>query len=248
VSVFITASPERRVPRAWRTPALLRNPLSWTAGVYFAGRVRGLKARLLDRFLAVRAWMATGTGVTHFIAISETIRQRIAGVLRRDRPSSTPVTDFYARACARDFYFVVSESRRTAARPGDSVCNRLGIARRHRNRQDAVRMKGSPGRRCDCSVEAGESSRPPARCRACFFPGEEDSDVPVRRCLGPVMLRPRRRDRDCVGPWRETTGLFFASSRRIVWSMPRTLRGQRGRLLSAPRAVGRCASTRSASK
>ncbi len=53
---------------------------------YFTGRVNGLKARVLDGFLAlVRAWdRRTAAGVTHFIAISETVRRRIGECYSRD--------------------------------------------------------------------------------------------------------------------------------------------------------------------
>src|SRR5216683_1904162 len=82
---------------------------------YFGeGRVRGVKARLLDRLLArLRDWdRRTSEGVTHFLAISETVRRRIAECYGRASTVLYPPvdTEFYCPAPVprEDFYLVVS--------------------------------------------------------------------------------------------------------------------------------------------
>ena len=81
----------------------------------FADRVRGLKARAVDALLAaIRAWdRRTASRVTHFIAISRTIRKRIADSYGRDSVVIYPPvdTDFYTPYPAirrEDFYLVIS--------------------------------------------------------------------------------------------------------------------------------------------
>ncbi len=72
---------------------------------YFAERVKGLTSRLLDRFLSLlRAWdRHTAAGVTHFVAISDTIRRRIAECYGRESIVIYPPvdTDFYHPAPVR---------------------------------------------------------------------------------------------------------------------------------------------------
>src|SRR5436309_3616306 len=69
---------------------------------YFAGRVRGLKARLVDALLAhLRAWdLRTSSTVTHFLAISATVRSRIRDCYGRDSTVIYPPVDtsFYRPA------------------------------------------------------------------------------------------------------------------------------------------------------
>src|SRR5262249_9095717 len=65
-------------------------------------RVRGLKARLLGQLLdRLRDWdRSTADRVTHFVAISETVRQRIRECYGRDSAVIYPPvdTDFYCPA------------------------------------------------------------------------------------------------------------------------------------------------------
>ena len=82
---------------------------------YFAGRVRGLKARVVDRLLAaLRAWdRRTSDRVSHFIANSQTVRARIRECYGRDSVVIySPVdTDFYHPELdvrREDFYLVIS--------------------------------------------------------------------------------------------------------------------------------------------
>ena len=82
---------------------------------YFAGRVRGLKARAVDRLMAMlRNWdRRTAKRVTHFLANSETVRKRIQESYGRDAWVLYPPvdTDFYhpdPSVDREDFYLVLS--------------------------------------------------------------------------------------------------------------------------------------------
>ncbi|MBO0699082.1 MAG: glycosyltransferase, partial [Zavarzinella sp.] len=152
---------------------------------YFAGRVRGLKAQLIDRLLAtLRSWdKRTASRVTRFIAISETVRRRIAECYDRDSVVIYPPvdTDFYTLGPAvrrEDFYLVIS-----AFAPYKRVdlaieaCNRL---RRPLvvigSGQDESRLKALAGPGVEFlgwrpDAELRDYLR---RCRALLFPGEED--------------------------------------------------------------------------
>jgi glycosyltransferase involved in cell wall biosynthesis len=168
---------------------------------YFAGRVRGLKARLVDRLLAsLREWdKRTASRVTHFIAISETIRRRIAECYGRESVVIYPPvdTDFYTpdpTVRREDFYLIIS-----AFAPYKRVdlaieaCNRLG--RRLvviGSGQDAARLKSLAGPSVEFlgwrpDAELRDHLR---RCRVLLFPGEEDFGiVPVEAnaCGTPVI-------------------------------------------------------------
>jgi glycosyltransferase involved in cell wall biosynthesis len=192
---------------------------------YFCGRVRGLKARALGRLLkALRDWdRRTAEDVTHFVAISQTVRRRIADCYGRDSIVIYPPvdTDFYYPAAVQreDFYLVVSAfapyKRLDLA---IETCNRL-------RRPLVVIGSGQDAGRC--KALAGPTVRflgwqPDEvirdhfrRCRALLFPGEEDFGiVPVEAmaCGTPVIALGRGGVTETVippGAGREPTGLWF---------------------------------------
>ena len=193
---------------------------------YFAGRVRGLKARAVDGLLAaIRAWdKRTAHRVTHFIAISRTIRKRIADSYGRDSVVIYPPveTDFYTPDPAsprEDFYLVIS-----AFAPYKRVdlavqaCNRLG--RRLvviGSGQDADRLRAMAGPTVEfLGWRPNEVLRDHLRrCRALLFPGEEDFGiVPVEAnaCGTPVIAFARGGATETIVPLDQPdpTGEWFA--------------------------------------
>jgi glycosyltransferase involved in cell wall biosynthesis len=168
---------------------------------YFAERVRGLKARAVDKLLAaIRAWDKRTAGrVTHFIAISRTIRKRIADCYGRNSVVIYPPvdTDFYTPDPAiqrADFYLVIS-----AFAPYKRVDLAVEACNRLRRRlivigsgQDAERLKTLAGPTVEfLGWQKDEVLRDHLRrCRALLFPGEEDFGiVPVEAnaCGTPVI-------------------------------------------------------------
>lgn len=178
---------------------------------------RALARSLLDR---LRDWdRSTARRVTEFVAISETIRERIAVCYRRDsRIIPPPVdTDFYTpgpdASRREDFYLVVS-----ALVPYKKIdhavkaCSRLG--RR-------LIVIGAGPERAGLEAVAGPSVeflgwQPDEvirdhyrRCRALLFPGEEDFGiVPVEAmaCGAPVLALGRGGAAETVD---ERTGRLF---------------------------------------
>jgi glycosyltransferase involved in cell wall biosynthesis len=193
---------------------------------YFgAERVRGVKARLLERVLSwLRAWdRRTADGVTHFLAISETVRRRIAECYNRDSTVLYPPvdTDFYhpAAMAREDFYLAVSAfapyKRLDLAIQACNALRRplllIGCG------QDEARLRALAGPTIhflgwqpDAVIR--EQLR---RCRALLFPGEEDFGiVPVeaQACGAPVIAFGRGGATETVIPperRREPTGLWF---------------------------------------
>jgi glycosyltransferase involved in cell wall biosynthesis len=195
-------------------------------GAYFADRVRGLKARALERFLSwLRDWdRRTADGVTHFLAISETVRDRIAECYGRDSTVIYPPvdTDFYhpAAVAREDFYLAVSAfapyKRLDLA---IQACNQL---RRSLvvigSGQDEARLRALAGPTIHFlgwqpDTVIRDHLR---RCRALIFPGEEDFGiVPVeaQACGAPVVAFGRGGATETIVPperRREPTGLWFA--------------------------------------
>ena len=189
---------------------------------------RGLKARVLGQVLErLRQWdRRTAAGVTHFIAISQTVRRRIEECYDRDSTVIYPPvdTDFYcpppAPAPREDFYLAVSAfapyKRLDLA---VTACNRLGRplvvigtgqdeARLRRLAGPTVRFLGWQP---DAAIRALLR-----RCRALLFPGEEDFGiVPVEAmaCGAPVIAYGRGGAAETVVPpggRHAPTGLFFA--------------------------------------
>jgi glycosyltransferase involved in cell wall biosynthesis len=167
---------------------------------YFGGRFGRLKGWLVDRLLGwIREWdRRTAERVTHFIAISRTIQQRIAQCYGRQSVVIYPPvdTDFYTPATVRreDFYLVVS-----AFAPYKRIDLAMEACRRLNRRlviigtgQDAARLKALAGPNTTfLGWQSDESIRDHLRrCRALLFPGEEDFGiVPVEAnaCGAPVI-------------------------------------------------------------
>jgi glycosyltransferase involved in cell wall biosynthesis len=192
---------------------------------YFAGRVRGLKARAVDALLAaIRAWdRRTANRVTHFIAISHTIRKRIADCYGRDSVVIYPPVDtgFYTpdpSVRREDFYLVIS-----AFAPYKRVDLAVEASNRLRRRlvvigsgQDAGRLKTLAGPTVEfLGWQKDEVLRDHLRrCRALLFPGEEDFGiVPVEAnaCGTPVIAYARGGATETITPLDQPdpTGAWF---------------------------------------
>lgn len=165
---------------------------------YFADR--GLKRRLLEVLLArLRSWdRATASRVTHFIAISRTIQQRIRECYNRESIVIYPPvdTDFYTPAPVprEPFYLIVS-----ALAPykrfelAIAACEQLGrklvvIG----SGQNAKKLQALAGPNTQfLSWQPDEVIRDHLRrCQALLFPAEEDFGiVPVeaQACGAPVI-------------------------------------------------------------
>ena len=192
---------------------------------YFAGRVGGLKARLVDRLLAsLRDWdRRTSAHVDHFIAISATVRRRIHECYGRDSTVIYPPvdTDFYTPAVlAREDYYLVVSAFAPYKRLDLAVqaCERLG--RRLvviGTGQDEQRLRRLAGPAVHfLGWQSDEVIRDHLRrCRALLFPGEEDFGiVPVEAlaCGTPVIALGRGGAAETIVPpeaGREPTGLWF---------------------------------------
>jgi glycosyltransferase involved in cell wall biosynthesis len=195
-------------------------------GAYFGrDRLGGLGVRLVEQLLeGLRRWdRHTAANVTHFIAISQTVRQRIAECY--DRPSTViypPVdTEFYCPApVKRDDYYLAVSAFAPYKRLDLAVaaCDRLkrplvviGTG------QDESRLRALAGPAVQFlgwrpDAEIREHLR---RCRALFFPGEEDFGIvplEAQACGTPVIAFGRGGATETVippgGP-QEPTGLWF---------------------------------------
>ena len=182
---------------------------------------RGLKAKALDLLLSrLRAWdRRTSDRVTHFVAISKTVQDRIRECYGRESVVIHPPadTDFYTPTGRprENFYLVVS-----ALAPykrfdlAVQACGKLGrqlvvIG----SGQDAAKLKATAGPtvrflgwQSDAVIR--DHYR---RCRAVLFPAEEDFGiVPVeaQACGAPVIAFGRGGATETVTP---DTGLFFDS-------------------------------------
>lgn len=217
------ARPPRDVPHVCYCFTPMR--YAWHMRAAYFERERGLKARLVEKLLEhLRDWdRRTAERVSHFVAISKTVQQRIRECY--DRSSAViypPVdTDFYCPAPVprEDHYLAVSAfapyKRLDLA---ITACNRLGkplvvIG----TGQDERRLKALAGPTVRfLGWQPDEVLRDQLRrCRALLFPGEEDFGiVPVeaQACGAPVIAYGRGGATETViapGGRLEPTGLFF---------------------------------------
>ena len=157
---------------------------------------RALAGLLLDR---LRAWdRATVTRVTHFVAISETVRERIARCYGREsRVIQPPVdTEFYTPdGGPRDDFFLCVSALVPYKRIEDAVtaCSRSGrrlvVIGAGPERARLERLAGPGVRFLGWQPDAVIRDHY-RRCRALLFPGEEDFGiVPVEAlaCATPVI-------------------------------------------------------------
>jgi glycosyltransferase involved in cell wall biosynthesis len=181
--------------------------------------------RARDRALdALSAWdRQTSAGVTHFVACSRTIQQRIARIYQRDSQVIYPPVDtqFYQpdRAPREDYYLCVS-----ALVPYKRLELAIDACRRLRRR--LVMIGSGPeakrlARRASQQVEflgwrSNEEIRwHLQRCRALLFPGHEDFGmVPVeaQACGAPVIAYGRGGATETIVPAdgaQAGSGLFF---------------------------------------
>lgn len=167
---------------------------------YFGGRLGRVKSALVERLLRwIRAWdLRTAARVTHFVAISKTIQNRIADCYGRSSVVIYPPvdTEFYtpSHEPREDHYLVVS-----AFAPYKRIDLAIDACRRLGRKlviigtgQDAERLKrlAAPNT-VFLGWQSDESIRQHLRCcRALLFPGEEDFGiVPVEAnaCGTPVI-------------------------------------------------------------
>jgi len=192
---------------------------------YFSGRSGRLKAALVERLLGwIRNWdRRTADRVTHFIAISKTVQQRIHECYGRDSVVIYPPvdTDFYtlAETPREDHYLVVS-----AFAPYKRIDLAIEACRRLNRRlviigtgQDSTRLRALAGPDIEfLGWQSDESIREHLRrCRALLFPGEEDFGiVPVEAnaCGTPVIALGRGGATETILPLGNSstpTGVWF---------------------------------------
>ncbi|HJZ53323.1 MAG TPA: glycosyltransferase [Gemmataceae bacterium] len=191
-----------------------------------AGMLGRLKAAAVDRLLSgIREWdRRTAERVTHFVAISRTVQDRIRECYGRESVVIYPPvdTDFYTPAAVEreDFYCVVS-----ALAPykrfdlAIEACAKLGrklvvIG----SGQDAQKLRATAGPNVAfLGWQPDEAIRDHLRrARALLFPGEEDFGIvplEAQACGCPVIAFGRGGATETVRPLGEVpdpTGVFFA--------------------------------------
>lgn len=207
---------------------------------YFRG---GLKAKALDVVLRrLREWdRRTASRVTHFVAISNTIRDRIRECYGRDSVVIHPPadTDFYTPAAVPrdDFYLVVSalapyKRFDLAIRACEQLGRRLVVIG---SGQEERKLRATAG-----ATTAFLGWQPDEvirdhyrRCRAVLFPAEEDFGiVPVeaQACGAAVIAFGKGGATETIRPLGEPdpTGVFFTEQAvdAVVEAMERFEREQ----------------------
>jgi len=219
------ARPPQGVPHVCYCFTPMRYAWHMRAAYFAEGQAQAWKTRLLERLLAaLREWdRATAARVTHFVAISRTVRQRIAECYGRDSTVIYPPvdTDFFTPAAVpREDYYLVMSAFAPYKRLDMAVaaCNRL-------RRRLIVIGQGQEDRRLRALAgptvtflgwQPDEVIRDHfRRCRALLFPGEEDFGiVPLEAHASgaPVIAYGRGGATETIVPAavsREPTGVFF---------------------------------------
>lgn len=200
-------------------------------GQYFAGPKRSLKARVRDALLdRLRDWdLRSAAGVTHFIAISRAVQERISQCYGRSSVVIYPPvnTDYYTPAAGpREDYYLLFSAFAPYKRLDLAIeaCNllkrRLVVIG---SGQDAQKLRALAGPTVTfLGYQPDEAVRTHLRrCRALIFPGEEDFGiVPVeaQACGTPVIALARGGATETVvpldGSWQSPasppTGIWFA--------------------------------------
>ncbi|HEV3083133.1 MAG TPA: glycosyltransferase [Gemmataceae bacterium] len=219
------ARPPRGVPHVCYCFTPMRYAWHQRQAYFGADRFGRLKSRAIDWLLQhLRAWdRQTAERVTHFLAISRTVQERIAECYQRTSTVIYPPvdTDFFcpARTPREDYYLAVS-----AFAPYKRLDLAIAACKRMNRRlviigggQDERRLRALAGPSIHfLGWQPDEVIRAHyRRCRALLFPGEEDFGiVPVeaQACGAPVLAFGRGGASETVvppGSRREPTGLWF---------------------------------------
>jgi glycosyltransferase involved in cell wall biosynthesis len=196
-------------------------------GSYFKDRKwRGVKGWLIERLMArLRAWdRRTADGVTHFIANSKVVQQRIRDCYGRSSEVIHPPVDtdyYYPLAVPReDFYLVVSafapyKRLELALEACKLLDRRLVVIGAGQEDRKLRRLAGPALRFLGWQPDAVVRDHL-RRCRALLFPGEEDFGiVPVeaQACGTPVIAFGRGGATETIVPLHqgaaEPTGVWF---------------------------------------
>ena len=197
---------------------------------YFGNRFGSLKALLIDRLLSrIREWdRRTSERVSHFVAISRTVQERIKECYDRDSIVIHPPvdTDFYTPSfIPRDDYYLVISAFAPYKRIDLAITACAKLGRRLviiGNGQDSARLRASAGPDVlFLGWQPNEVIRDYLRgCRALLFPGEEDFGiVPVEAnaCGTPVIAFGKGGATETILP------LDRSSNPSGVWFMEQTV-------------------------
>ncbi|MFO0848691.1 MAG: glycosyltransferase [Gemmataceae bacterium] len=218
------AAPPPGVPHVCYCFTPMRYAWHMRESYFRRGAFAGLKAAAVDVLLArLRDWdRRTADRVTHFVAISETVRRRIKECYGRESVVIHPPvdTDFYTPApVRREGYYLVVSALAPYKRFDLAVeaCNRLGrelvvIG----SGQEAAKLRAVAGPTVRfLGWQPDEIIRDHLRlCRAVLFPAEEDFGiVPVeaQACGTPVIAFGRGGAAETVRPLggADPSGVFF---------------------------------------
>lgn len=217
--------PPRGVPHVCYCFTPMRYAWHMQAAYFGESSTASLRDRVRDRLLEwLRAWdRRTAERVTHFVAISETVQQRIQECYGRSSAVIYPPvdTDFYCPApVAREDYYLVVSALAPYKRIDLAIdaCRRLGrrlvIIGAGQHQARLSRLAGPDvhflGWQPDLVIR--DHLR---RCRALLFPGEEDFGIvplEAQACGTPVVAFGRGGATETVVPVGgrpEPTGLWF---------------------------------------